>query len=119
MTSAAPIVGSSAAVPGKAVAVLRTTPDAPIRARPSQAMPAPTLSGSRARRPAPIASRAPSPSSQARVGSEKKAHGALVPVSHTPSTNDVIVIASAPIPMARTGRSDRRASSSTMAGQKR
>ena len=79
-------------------------------------------SGSRARRVAPIARMAPSPSSQARVMSEKKAHGALTSVSHSETTNEMAMTAPATIAIQRPRSARprvRRTVRSTRAGQKK
>ena len=70
MTSAAPIVGSRAAVPGNGVSTLRMTPATPSRRAPPTRHRGGGGAGSREPRIPTTASSAPIPSSQARVGSE-------------------------------------------------
>ncbi len=61
--------------------------------------------------------RAPTPSSQARVGSEKKAHGAARSVHTRAPTKETAIMAMMTRPKRRRARS--RSESSTMSGQKR
>ena len=68
--AAVPSVGRSAAVPGNGVAGSMTTSDARTAASPTQPIGATSRSGRRRSHGQPTASRPPSASSQARVGSE-------------------------------------------------
>ena len=102
IASAQPSVGSSAATPGKGVSVLMITPAAPIIPSPTQPAAVAAAAGSLARRAAPTARMAPMASSQARVGSEKKAHGWLALVSHSDSANEPAAMATASQPIRRT-----------------
>ena len=74
MTRAEPTVGSSAATPGNVVVSSKSRPAATTIARPAQAIHGPARAGTQ-RLAAGSARSAPRASSQARVGSEKKAHG--------------------------------------------
>ena len=105
-------------MPGKGVLVLRTMPERATMARPIHAMIAAGRTGIRARWAAPMARKAPRPSSQARVGREKNAHGWLAPVSHSDRPNETTAMVPAAIPMRRPTSPPRRASSRTIAGQK-
>ena len=81
MTRAAPIVGRSAAKPGYGVSCPITISAATISPTPTAAAPALRRAGARASCTAVTATIAPRPSSHARVGSEKNAHGAATSVS--------------------------------------
>ena len=88
IASAQPTVGSRPRRPGTACSC--RSPARWPRSGPGRASrrPSPPALGSRASRPAPTARSAPIPSSQARVGSEKNAHGSLALVSHSDSANE-------------------------------
>ena len=80
-TAAAPRTGTRAAVPGNGVAAVNVTAEKTMAPMPAQLSTDIHRGGSWRSRGAPRARRPPTASSQARVGSEKKAHGSLTRVS--------------------------------------
>lgn len=87
-TAAVPRTGSAAAAPGNAVLGPYVTTAVTMAARPSQPSAVATLGRRVLRRGAASATSPPTPSSHARVGSEKNAHARAASVSQTQATND-------------------------------
>ncbi len=96
-----------------------TRPAPAIIASPTQPAPAARFEGNVARRPAPTARSAPIPSSQARDGREKKAHGALAEVSHSDRPNEATTTITATVPTRRRWLAPVRVTSRSRAGQNR
>jgi hypothetical protein len=86
MIAAAPSTGTNAAVPGNGVEAVKKRTDHRIMPRPSQPSTGALLR--RATTGAPRAMSPPTASSQARVGSEKKAQGSEVWVSQMENAHD-------------------------------
>lgn len=89
MTAAVPSTGSAAAAPGKKVADEKKRMDAATAAIPAQPTIGAHLAGTTLlRRRSSTATRPPTPSSHARDGSAKNAHGCDAKVSQTHNAND-------------------------------
>src|SRR5262249_4746853 len=93
ITSAVPSTGSTAAVPGYGVCGPSWLQVTRISARPPHPAMAATGAGSRRHRLAERATRPPAASSQARVGSEKNAHGGDMWGHATANPNDATATA--------------------------
>src|ERR1700677_756951 len=87
-TAAAPATGTRAAVPGNGVADVKVTAEKTMAPMPAQLSRAIPPAGSRPSRGATRARIPPTASSQARVGSEKKAQGWLARVSQIDRARD-------------------------------
>jgi hypothetical protein len=87
-TAAVPPTGNSAALPGNGVEALNWVIDHRTASRPSHPSVAAATPGSRRNHGAARATTPPAASSQARVGSEKKAHGWETAVSRSDSASD-------------------------------
>ncbi len=104
--------------PGYGVSGSMTTTPATMMARPSQVSIAAALGGVRSgSRRSPTAMSAPTPSCHARVGNEKKAHGAAMSVQTTASQKDITAMSPTTMP-SRPGRRSRR-HSPMISGQNR
>ncbi len=96
-------------MPGNGVAAVSVRPAATISPRPSHPATARARVGIVVSLDPRTASSPPTPSSQARVGSEKNAHGPSAVVSQSESANDPTHTAASASPTRRT-RADRQAS---------
>jgi hypothetical protein len=117
ITRAALIVGSRAGIPGNGAVSFMTRPEMITPATPIAPRVRATSFGSFSKLVFDTASRPPKASSQARVGSEKNAHGAFVLSNQSAKANELIPMTSKVMRTFIRGLRALRVTNKTIAGQ--